>query len=399
MKILVLTSVYKDYSLGKKDTSTNIVNSFVQEWKRQGHDIIVIHNSHCYPVAVHKIPVAIKSKLAARMGFAIADYDVVREKIYDDGVKVFRLPIKKVIPHKTPSEKIIKLQIEKIVNILDQLNFVPDVITGHWASPQMELIFGLKKIYNCKTACVLHGMGYVNDSSFDSKKYLQGIDVLGCRSVSQARQIKKLLHLESMPFVCYSGIPDSYIEKYKLSIKKFRNINKWIITFVGRLVSYKNVDSIIKALAKIENVDWEFNVIGDGAEKKRLEELTRALGIENKVHFFGKISRDRVMSILNKTHVFAMISTNETFGLVYLEAMASSCLTIASRNGGVDGIIVNRKNGFLCEEGNHVELECIIRKIMSNDGENNISIVQNGYLTAQEYSDSNMAKRYLNVIS
>ena len=36
MRILMLTSVYKDEFLGNKDTSTNIVNSFVKEWKKQG---------------------------------------------------------------------------------------------------------------------------------------------------------------------------------------------------------------------------------------------------------------------------------------------------------------------------------------------------------------------------
>lgn len=58
-----------------------------------------------------------------------------------------------------------------------------------------------------------------------------------------------------------------------------------------------------------------------------------------------------------------MISTNEIFGLVYLEAMAASCLTIASKNGGVDGIIKCEKNGFLCEEGNDKELHSILNRI------------------------------------
>lgn len=41
-----------------------------------------------------------------------------------------------------------------------------------------------------------------------------------------------------------------------------------------------------------------------------------------------------------------MISRNETFGVVYLEAMAAGCITIASRNVGYDGIIVDRVNGI-----------------------------------------------------
>ena len=60
MRILMLTSVYKDEFLGNKDTSTNIVNSFVKEWKKQGHEVLVIHNSHCYPRVIHEIPEKLK---------------------------------------------------------------------------------------------------------------------------------------------------------------------------------------------------------------------------------------------------------------------------------------------------------------------------------------------------
>ena len=42
-----------------------------------------------------------------------------------------------------------------------------------------------------------------------------------------------------------------------------------------------------------------------------------------------------------------MISQGEAFGLVYLEAMARGCITIASRGEGFDGIIKDGINGFL----------------------------------------------------
>lgn len=60
MRILVLSSVYRDESLGRADTSTNVVNLFVREWNKQGHEVLVIHNSHCYPKIVHKIPKKVK---------------------------------------------------------------------------------------------------------------------------------------------------------------------------------------------------------------------------------------------------------------------------------------------------------------------------------------------------
>lgn len=399
MKILMMTSVYKDDSLGVRDPSTNVVNSFVKEWVKQGHEVLVIHNAHCYPMLIHKIPRHLKRKLEEKMGFAITDYDAVKEKKYlDNGAKIVRLPIKKYIPHSQPSEKVIKKQISKVVSILKNEKFVPDVITGHWASPQMEIISQLKLIYHCKTAVVLHGTDYIVSPKYDKKKYLEGIDVLGARSLSQAKQIKELLELDALPFVCYSGVPDEYLKKYRLNLGKFKDIKKWQITYVGRLVSYKNVDATIKALAKIQNVDWEFNIVGDGASRSELEELAKKLGCSNKIRFWGRVSRDKVMKILEDTHLFVMISTNEVFGLVYLEAMAASCLTIASKNGGVDGIILNNENGFLCHEGNDKELNNIIKIITEYDDSDLEQIAKHGYDTVKEYSDSKVAAKYLSEI-
>lgn len=401
MNILVLTSVYKEISLGNRDTSTNIVNSFVHDWVKQGHNVIVIHNSHCYPRLIHMIPLSLKNKLATKMGFSIPDYDAVKKKEYlDEGARIYRLAIKKIIPHKSPSTRALITQTNKINEILKNINFVPEIITGHWASPQIEIISELKKVYNCKTACVLHGTGYINDPKFNTKKYLAGIDHLGCRSLSQSKQVKEILNLERLPFVCNSGVPDKYLENYSLNVSKFENVKKWKFTYVGRLVAYKNIDATIKALSKLENSDWEFNIVGDGAERENLEKLAKTLNCSDNVKFWGRVPRDQVMEILKNTHVFVMISTNEIFGLVYLEAMAASCITIASKYGGVDGIIIDRKNGYLCSEGDSAELSSIINKVIFSKSLNDIkSIVSQGYQTANEYSDSKVALKYINIIT
>ena len=396
MRILMLTSVYKDESLGNKDTSTNIVNSFVKEWKKQGHEVLVIHNSHCYPRVIHEIPEKLKKSLAARMGFAISDFDAVKEKKYlDNGVKVFRFPIKKIIPHSQPSDSAIKRQVNKIVATLKKEKFEPDVITGHWASPQMEIIAELKTIYHCKTAVVLHGTGYIESPKFNAEEYLKNIDSLGARSLSQAKQIKEILKLDKLPFVCNSGVPDEYLKNYRLNTEKYRNIKTWKITYVGRLVSYKNIDSTIKALSEIKDAKWEFDIVGDGASRIELEELAKNLNCADKVSFLGRVSRDKVMQILEDTHIFFFFFTNEIFGLVYLEAMAASCLTIASKDGGVDGIIVNNDNGFLCHEADDKELRKILENITRNDYDALKKIVEQGYKTVEEYSDYKVAEKYL----
>lgn len=400
MNILILTSAYKDDSLGNIDSSTNIVNSFAHDWVKQGHKVIVVHNSHCYPRLIHYIPKLLKRKLASIMGFSIADYVAVQKKEYkDDGVLVYRLPLKKYFPHKSPSKSVIKKQVNEIENILKLNNFTPDIITGHWISPQIEIIYKLKDIYNCKTALVLHGIGYLDNHSFDVKKYLTNVDSLGCRSKKQAQSIMEILDLKNEPFICYSGVPDKYIEKYNLNIQKFKNIKKWRISFVGRLVAYKNVDVIIKALSNIEGLDWELNIVGEGAEKENLISLAKKLKCLDRINFYGKIPRNQVMEILKETHMFIMASTNEIFGLVYLEAMAASCITIASRDGGMDGIILDNENGFLCLEGSDIDLEKKIREIIRMNDDKIESIINKGYITAVNYTDSKVAHRYLKEIS
>ena len=396
MRILVLSSVYRDESLGRVDTSTNVVNLFVREWNKQGHEVLVIHNSHCYPKIVHKIPKKVKKMLASKMGFEISDYEAVKEKEFMDyGVKIFRLPIKKFIPHCKPSNNIIEKQVNRIIDILEKENFKPEVITGHWASPQMEIISKLKMKYNCRTAIVLHGGGYIGSSGYKIKDYLKNIDLLGARSLSQSRRLKDILKLEQLPFVCSSGIPDEYIDNYKLNTEKYNDIKTWRITYVGRLVSYKNIDSTIRALSEINDINWEFNIVGEGAQYCELEKLARSLNCIERIHFFGHIQRNEVMQILKDTHIFVMISKDEVFGLVYLEAMAASSLVVASRNGGVDGIIVDNENGFLCTEGDTKELKGILINIMDKDKESLKHIVAKGYESVKDYSDYKVAERYL----
>lgn len=397
MNILVLTSVYRDDSLGNMDKSTNIVNLFVREWKKTGHNIIVVHNSHQYPLLLHFIPRKLKDKIATNIGFYISDYDAVKTAQYkDQGVAVYRIPIHKIIPHKTPNTYTIKRQVKKIIGILRKNNWTPNIVIGHWASPQIEIMSELKKTYSCKNAIVLHGIDYISDEKFRNKGYLSNIDLIGCRSHTQAQIVKDMLSLPDGPFVCSSGVPDAYLERFPLNVEKFKSIKKWKFVYVGRLVKYKRIDSIIKVLADISNIDWELDIIGEGSEKEYLTELASRLHQSNRINFCGCLPRDEVMNKMKDAHCFIMVSKNEIFGLVYLEAMAASCITIGSKGEGIDGIMVNNENGFLCDPDNNDELRETIISIVNMNVNKLINIASSAYNTAIANSDSKAAELYLN---
>ena len=110
----------------------------------------------------------------------------------------------------------------------------------------------------------------------------------------------------------------------------------------------------------------------------------------------GRISRDEVVKQMDSHTIFVMISRAETFGLVYLEAMARGCITIASRDEGFDGIIHDGVNGFLCKAGDVDELSNLLSRIKSMPQAELQAICDNAIKTAHVLTDEKVANNYLN---
>jgi glycosyltransferase involved in cell wall biosynthesis len=118
------------------------------------------------------------------------------------------------------------------------------------------------------------------------------------------------------------------------------------IAFVGRLVSFKRVDRLIKALSGANQIDkLHLNIIGGGPLEPDLRLLVRALGLEQRVSFLGY--RNDVSELLAEVDLLVLPSENEPFGLAVLEACANGVLPIVFSDGGgvletmpPDGIVV-----------------------------------------------------------
>ena len=108
--------------------------------------------------------------------------------------------------------------------------------------------------------------------------------------------------------------------------------------------------------------------------------------------------RQEIIPILDRSDVFILISRGEVFGLVYIEAMSRGCIVIASKGEGMEGVIENGINGFLCEAGNADELAGIIRHIQGLSDDERKRITEAAITTSLKLTDVAVAKDYIETV-
>lgn len=124
------------------------------------------------------------------------------------------------------------------------------------------------------------------------------------------------------------------------------------IIFAGRLLSHKNVDVLIQAIAlvkkKIPNI--KALIIGEGPEKLILENLVEKLHINENVKFLNFLKEQKdLYSLMKSSKIFTFPSTREGFGIAALEANACELpvITVNAKNNATKDLIVNGKNGYV----------------------------------------------------
>lgn len=127
--------------------------------------------------------------------------------------------------------------------------------------------------------------------------------------------------------------------------------------FVGRLVAWKGVDLVLRALAKCRDRgrDLKLSIVGDGPDRGDLERLTLGLGLGSAVVFHGQQPQGRVAEIIDRSGFLVLHSLDkhggpEGFGNSVTEAMAAGRPVIVSRCGGLTDQVRDGEDGYLVEQ-------------------------------------------------
>lgn len=400
MKILILSSIYPAPDI-KIANNTSVVHYFAREWVKMGYDVRVVHNYPVYLRALHWIAGFAEKTIASRFNTAVTATYQNKDVEYEiEGVKVIRMPLFKPLPRIAVPRYYLNKQIRKIAEYCNRNGFSPDVITAHNFYPHLDMVNKLKDCYfpNAKTCVVVHKqvLKMLNYTSGNLAAEIEKVDTWGYRSIPLKREIEGYTGVVPQnQFMCYSGIPAHFLGRAD-SCDVSLPINKFV--YVGSFIRRKFPERVLQGLIKSNLNEFTLDYVGDGANRQLIEQLIETNQLEDKVFLHGFVEREEVPSYISKAQCFIMISEDETFGLVYLEAMSMGCITIASKNEGMEGIIEDGVNGFLCKAGDDEELATIINKINSMPQEELNKISRNAKETAIRLTDEKVANNYIDSI-
>ncbi len=167
---------------------------------------------------------------------------------------------------------------------------------------------------------------------------------------------------------------------------------------IGRLVGYKGQRHAVEALQKVP--DSELWLVGTGPLEEDLRSLAVAVGVSDRVRFWGNVADSQLPALLHACDVFLFpsVTPNEAFGLVLVEAMACSKPLLACHlRSGVTYVCRAGDNGVLVQPADAEALAQAMRSLAGSPAMRD-ELGNRGKLRARrEFSHDVMLDRHLNL--
>lgn len=138
--------------------------------------------------------------------------------------------------------------------------------------------------------------------------------------------------------------------------------------YIGRLVFYKNLEVVIKAvnIAKKTHPMVTLLIVGGGPHMKNLEELVNQLNLQNNVKFSGYVSSDEKFRLLSESQALVFPSLCEGFGLVILEAFEQRKPVLVSNVRPLSDLVTHQDTGFVISPHDENEWAKMLVEIIEN---------------------------------
>ncbi|HEX5154915.1 MAG TPA: N-acetyl-alpha-D-glucosaminyl L-malate synthase BshA [Parafilimonas sp.] len=156
----------------------------------------------------------------------------------------------------------------------------------------------------------------------------------------------------------------------KKPIDAFRKViapnDEKILIHASNFRKIKRVGDVIQIFANVhQQIPSKLLLVGDGPERRFMEDLARKLQVHDSVRFLGK--QEQIEEILLVSDLFLLPSEYESFGLAAMEAMAANVPVISSDAGGLPEININGKTGYTAAIGDIKTMSEAAIHLLSDD--------------------------------
>ena len=149
------------------------------------------------------------------------------------------------------------------------------------------------------------------------------------------------------------------------------------LVFVGRLTTEKHIDVVLRAMTKLDpTLEVTFDVVGNGDQRRALEQLADQLGLADRVTFHGHTSDEELRALLTRASVFVIASIAELQSIATMEAMASGLPIVGADAMALPHLIHDGENGYLFRAGDDDDLAAKLTAVLTQTPEERLRMQQ-----------------------
>lgn len=206
-------------------------------------------------------------------------------------------------------------------------------------------------------------------------------------------------HFKQFAHVIYNGVDIAKFQPASNDIRKTLGIAEedFLLVFAGRLVGWKGLDYVLKALPLLNDEKIRFLIVGNGEDLVKLQLSVESLSLEKQVIFHEPVKHEELPAFYSCSDVGIFPSVgDEAFGITIAEAMACGKPVIGSYIGGIPEVIGNEGTaGLLVSPGQPKLIADAIKQLIDNK-HNRLEMGRNARLRIEAlYTWQHSAQRLL----
>jgi len=296
----------------------------------------------------------------------------------------------------------VSIEAKAIMTLIEREHLHFDLIHAHFTWPSGAVGIELKQKYSVPIVITEHS----------SNTFIKAIETQDKSFIDTWHEADKIIHVKQSDVTAFNSvhiprrnliwIPNGYDSRKfsSMEAKTCREVldlplDKKLILNIGNTYSeVKGHKYLIEAISKIvmERKDILCIIIGSGKLQARLENQIVSQGMEDYIILAGGKPHGEIPLWINACDLFVLPSLSESFGIAQIEAMACGKPVVATRNGGSEEIITNKKLGLLVEPKNPYNLAQAILRALETTWDNDYI-----KMYAKQFTWNNIVKDIVNI--